>query len=276
MRRFGLYGVIAFTSALIAIAALWPRGVSGGSVTGREIMEKVNRRSRGSRARMILEMTLRDTSRQKVFHKSIVMERKKFGSAYRSAYWITAPAHEKRIAFLLSEDRSPPGMWMYFPAAHRVTEIVTRGFPALASDFNCEDLMEQIPLASFQFRLLGQEREGGILLARVEMVPATDRLKSELGISKSIGWVRRDIGMITRAEYFDEGGAVFKRFTADDIRKVRGIWTAHRLVMENLRAQHSSEVRVVAEDYLAPIADSVFSPEAIGADFDLAVGADPK
>ena len=146
----------------------------------------------------------------------------------------------------------------------------------MSSDFNCEDLLEQIPLASFQFRLLGQEREGSILLARVEMVPATDRLKRELGISKSIGWVRQDIGMIIRAEYFDERGSVFKRFIADDIRRVRGIWTAHRLVMESLRAQHSSEVKVVAEDYLTPIADSVFSPEAIGADFDLVVGTDPK
>jgi len=53
--------------------------------------------------------------------------------------------------------------------------------------------------------------------------------------------------MITRAEYFDEG-SVFKRFIADEIKKVRGIWTAHRFVMENLRAPQLSSA--VAEELL--------------------------
>jgi hypothetical protein len=234
---------------------------------GEEIMAKVNQRFRGSDSRMILEMTLWDTARQKTFHKSIVMERKKFGPAYRSAYWVTAPEHEKKIALLLSEDRSPSGMWMYFPGTQSVTEIASRGFPALASDFSCEDLFEQVPLANFQFRLLGQERQGSLLLARVEMVPATDRLKSELGFTKSIGLVRQDIGMIVHADYFDEKGVIFKKFTAGEIGQVQGIWTAHRLIMENLRAQHSTEVRVLDEDH-SRISNTDFSPETLGASFD--------
>ncbi len=276
MLRFGLCLFIACMSALSAINAFPLPRMAGGSLTGEEIMEKVNRRFRGSSTRMVLEMTLHDSSRQKDFHKSIVMERKKFGAAYRSAYWVIAPEHEKRVALLLSEDRSPTGMWMYFPATQQVTAIATRGFPALASDFSCEDLLEQIPMASFQFRLLDQERQGNILLARVEMVPATDRLKSELGFAKSIGLVRLDIGMIVHADYFDENDSIFKKFTADEIRKVGGIWTAHRLLMENLRAQHTTEVRVTGEDYFSPITDEIFSPEKLGPGFDLATGANPK
>jgi len=263
--------LLAWMSTLIAFGALSFAGESGEA-----IMAKVNQRSRGASSRMVLEMTLQDTARQKTFHKSIVMERKKFGLAYRSAYWVTAPEHEKKIALLLSEDLSPAGLWMYFPGTQRVTEIASRGFPALASDFSCEDLLEQVPLSSFQFRLLGQERQGAYLLARVEMVPATERLKSELGFAKSVGLVRRDIGMIVHADYFDASGVIFKKFTADDIRKVEGVWTAHRLLMENLRAQHSTEVRVLEEDHSSPIPDTDFSPEELGVSFDRVTVANSK
>src|SRR5258708_40075948 len=109
MLQFRSCPLLACMSMLIVICAS-----SLGGLSGEEIMATVNRRFRGSSSRMLLEMTLRDTARQKVFHKSIVMERKKFGLAYRSAYWINAPEYEKKIELLLSEDRLPCGMWMYF------------------------------------------------------------------------------------------------------------------------------------------------------------------
>lgn len=237
---------------------------------GRTIMEKVNHRRRGPHARLQLEMTLRDLDRQKTFHKHIVLERKRYGESYRSAYWVTAPEHERRIGLLLSEDLSPIGMWMYFPATRQTSSIATRGFPALGSDFDCEDLLEQVPLSSFQFHFLGRATENGIAIAEVEMVPATDRLRAELGFSRSVGWVREDIGMIERAEYYDEQGAIFKRFAAEQIKKVHGIWTAHLLSMENLRAHHRTEVRVLDADYLLAIPDANFSPDALGDRFDTA------
>jgi hypothetical protein len=241
---------------------------------GRTIMEKVNHRSRGPHARLQLEMTLHDLGRQETFQKHILLERKRYGESYRSAYWITAPEHERRIGLLLSEDLSPIGMWMYFPATRQTSSIATRGFPALGSDFDCEDLLEQVPLSSFKFHLLGRVKENGIAIAEIEMVPATDRLRAELGFSKSIGWVREDIGMIERAEYYDDQGTIFKRFAAEQIKKVHGIWTAHLLSMENLRAHHRTEVRVLDADYLLAIPDAIFSPDALGDGFETAVSAD--
>src|SRR6202034_514023 len=98
----------------------------------------------------------------------------------------------------------------YFPDGHSVIPVATRGFPALATDFICEDLLVDVVLADFRFRLLGRETDSNTVIQQVEMTPRTDALRAELGYSKAVGWVREDIWLIARADYYDDAGAVFK------------------------------------------------------------------
>jgi outer membrane lipoprotein-sorting protein len=191
------------------------------------------------------------------------MLRKQLPSGYRTAYWITAPEHEKGIGLLLSEDPVQSGTWMYFPASSQVVHVAIRGLSALASDFSCEDLRVGAPLTDYGFRALGPASLDGVSTLQVEMVPRTERLRSELGFSKSVGWVRDDIWLIVRADYYDENGKVFKTFRAGDVQQVQGIWTARRFTMENLRAQHSTEVRLAEVDYGVRLSEDLFAPDRL-------------
>jgi Outer membrane lipoprotein-sorting protein len=231
---------------------------------GIEIMRRVNARSRGLGSRMHLEMTLHDLKRGD-FHKSILLERTRLSAGYRTAYRVDAPDHEKGIGLLISEDARHPGLWMYFPATRQVMNVSSRGFPALASDFSCEDLLTAIPLADYDFRVLGREFLDGISTWKVEMTPHDERLRSELGFSKSVGWVRDDIWVIVRADYLDENGKVFKTFRAGDLEQVQGIWTVRSFSMHSNRAQHSTQVRVTDVAYSRPLPEAAFRPEKLGA-----------
>lgn len=226
---------------------------------GEEIMRRVNARSRGKSSQMHLEMTLLDAKRGD-FHKSILMRRTRLKSGYRTSYWIDSPDHEKGIALLISEDSVQHGMWMYFPASRQVLHVVSRSFPALASDFTCEDLLAEIPLEDYEFRVNGREKVAGTYLVKIEMIPHSERLRSELGFSKSVGWVRDDIWMIVRADYYDDKGELFKTFQAENIKKIQGVWTVGTFSMQSRRVQHGTKVHVMDADYSLRLPDTDFVP----------------
>ena len=233
--------------------------IAADTLDGKEIMRRVNARSRGQASQMHLEMTLLDAKRGD-FHKSILMRRTRLKSGYRTSYWIETPDHERGIALLISEDSAQHGMWMYFSSSHQVLHVASRGFPALASDFTCEDLLAEIPLEDYGFRVNGRENVAGTNLVRIEMVPHTERLRSELGFSKSVGWVRDDIWMIVRADYYDDNGELFKSFQADDIEKIHGVWTVRTFSMQSRRIQHGTKVHVLDADYSLRLPDTDFVP----------------
>jgi len=156
---------------------------------------------------------------------------------------------------------------MYFPAAKQTVHVVSRGLPALASDFTGEDLQVKVSLSDYTFQLLGSEPMNGFETYRIEMMPNNDRLRNELGYANSIGWVRGDIWMIVRADYLDENGVVFKTFSADHIEQKQGIWTARKLTMQNSRARHVTEVSVLDIDYSYRFPSDIFTLQRFGYGF---------
>lgn len=257
MSRRLLAGLVPLSLAAVVCARL--ALAADAALDGAEIMGRVNARTRGQAARMRLEMVLHDEKRGD-FEKSVDAFRRLYPDGYRTSYVITAPDHEQGIGLLLSEDPAQRGMWMYFPANTQLLRVASRGLSALASDFSCEDLLVGVPLADYEFRLLERTTLDGRPCSKVEMKPATERLRLELGFSRAIGWVREDIWLIARADYEDPGGNVFKTFLAEDVRLVDGVWTVGRFTMKNLRAKHSTEVTVAEVDYQARPPAERFAP----------------
>ncbi|WP_316193046.1 outer membrane lipoprotein-sorting protein [Bradyrhizobium sp. SZCCHNRI1029] len=251
---------ILATAALALLCST--RGSNGAEAadalpSGSEIMQRVNARWRGNADRAHLLMTLHSSKGD--YSKEIISERDRVKSGYRTAYWITAPTHERGVGLLLSEDQGDPqaGMWLFFPSTQQTLHVVSRGISALASDFSCEDLLAVTPPGSYVFRVLRFDKAEGFGTYQIEMKPATERLTRELGFTNAIGWVRDDIWMIVRAEYLDDSGRAFKKFAADDIEKIDGVWTARTFTMENLRANHKTRVHIEEINYLDHLSDDV-------------------
>jgi hypothetical protein len=197
------------------------------------------------------------------FSKTILMLRKRTGAGYRSGYWVTYPSDQHGTGLLISEGSTEKGIWLYFPVPKKMIPVATRGFPALGSDFSCEDLLVQFPTEDYDFRALGIEEVDGMKLQKVEMRPKTSWLRGQLGFVKSVGWVRTDVNMIVRADFFDEDRLV-RRFRADDIENSDGFWTARTLTMENTRIKHKTVVKITNLRYDIQIEDELLSPESFG------------
>lgn len=235
------------------------------------LMRAVNQRPRGGHSRMRMHMKLEDDQRGD-FEKTVLRLGHRLEDGYRTLYQILEPEHEEGIGLLLSEDVTPAVMWMYFPISDHLVRVASRGLSALASDFNCEDLLLRVPLSDYRLELLESGSENGVAYTDVRMTPATSRLQRELGFSHSIGRVRADPPMIVRAEYFDFSGQLYRTFEASDIEQVDGIWTARRTRMRNHRAAHATEVTLTEVQYGVDSAAEFFVAESLS---ERIGGADP-
>jgi hypothetical protein len=259
--RLGCPSRRAFAAWLISTPVLLTASAAPGverEAAADEVMRNLNARARGTSSRTELDMVMRGPRGE--HRKRVLVERRQFGLAYRTIFWIVRPEHEQGIGLLLSEDEDARGMWMYFPLTRQTIHVVSRGLSALATDFSCEDLLATVPMQDYNFRILGRERFADGVALRVEMRPHTERLQQELGFANSIGWVREDIPMIVQAEYLDADGQVFKRFRTGDVAMIDGIWTARGFSMENLRANHRTEIRVASVDYFVDPASALYRP----------------
>lgn len=258
--------LLAILGWMLGVAGVQAQGAPDDPrAAGRRLMEQVNQRSLGGTARMVLELRLRD-SRRPDHGKRVALERRDFATGPRTLYRILEPDHEAGILLLLAEDRPRPGMWMYFPLSDHRVPVVTRGLSALATDFSCEDLLQRFHLDEYRFRLLASDEVDGRPAQRVEMVPASEGLRRQLGYSRAIGWVDQESHLIVRADYFDQEGEWIKTYRAREVKQIDGVWTPTRYSMHNRRVDHRTDVEVVEVRYGVPLAAERFDPEALSSE----------
>jgi len=190
----------------------------------------------------------------------IEMRRVLTPSGYRTLFTVTAPRHLAGIDLLVIEEPPKGRLWMYFPAGDHLTEVVTRGLSAMASDFSCEDLRVRFPLEDYVFTLAGTARLNSHLCTRVVMRPRTERLRLEMGFDHAVGWVRDDIAMVVRAEYFDAAGMLIKTFSTTDPVLIDSVWTFRRYSMDSARAHHRSDIEVTTVNHHAGNVADEFDP----------------
>lgn len=248
----------------LALVAATLLAASPAPPAGKEVMRRVNERPRGGDATMRLRLDLDDAERGS-FSKDVEVSRVALASGHRTLYHITAPEHEKGIVLLVAEDEALGGLWMYFPRSDHLLKVASRGLSALASDFSCEDLKLAFALDDYTFTNLGRDRWRDHDVWKVEMVPATTRLARELGFARAVGWVRDDIWMIVRSDYFDSRGELFKTFEVEALEQVQGVWTATRTAMVNHRVNHRTDVEVLEVRYGLHLDEAVHRPQRLAA-----------
>lgn len=227
-----------------------------------EVMRRVNARPLGKDATMTVRLAL--TGRGK-FSKTIPARRRAMPDGNRTLYYVDTPKHEEGIILLVAEDSALNGLWMYFPSSDHLLRVASRGLSALGSDFSCEDLKLAFPLQDYNFRIIGRARHKGSPTLRIEMKPREPRLQRELGFDHAVGWVREDIAMIVRSDYYDSEGNLFKTFQVEELKKIQGIWTATRTSMANLRANHRTDVTISDVRYFLDLKKESLAPDTLAA-----------
>jgi hypothetical protein len=240
---------------LLAAVAAAPKVPSG-----EEAMRRVNQRPRGGDAEMQVRLVLTDLHRG-TLAKQVQVRRRGTDGRYRTVYRVASPPSELGIVLEVAEDKALNGMWMYFPHSSHLLRVASRGLSALGTDFSCEDLKLTVPLAEYRIRSLGRAELDGRPYLQVEMVPAEPALRQELDFSRTVGWIREDIWLVARADFYDEQNTLFKTYRVDEVKQIQGIWTVTRSSMNNLRADHRTNVEVSDVRYGVDLSHLALAPD---------------
>ncbi|MDX8395833.1 MAG: outer membrane lipoprotein-sorting protein [Mariprofundaceae bacterium] len=234
-------------------------------ITGLEIMQRVDHRDDGDDLIQTIHQKLID-KRGGVRERDMVAFRKDDGKDSKSISYFLKPANIRDTA-LLTYDYDGVGVerdddqWLYLPALKKVRRISSsdRGDYFMGTDFTFEDIKQTPELEDYNWTLVGSEMIDGFDCWLVEGEPKTDDLKNSLGYSKTRGYIRKDIDVNVRTDYWDRKGQELKHFRMTELKQIDGIWTATQMVMENVQTKHRTEMTFSEQKYNSGISNRSFS-----------------
>ena len=217
------------------------------SLTGKEVMEKVDNRNSGKTRHALMGMDLVDKNgnvrprtleiwsikyNQKEDLDKIVMNFKE-------------PASIKDTRFLQVENiKRDDDKWIYLPALGRVRRISSsQGDQSfVGSDFTYDD-MDSRAVEEDNHKLLKEEKYNGYECWVVESIPKN---MDESQYSKRISWITKEHLVPVKNElYSKKTGELQKILKVEkEIKQIDGIWTPVYTVMKNVETGHSTRLYV--------------------------------
>jgi len=242
-------------------------GTSLWSVTALEIVESVNARDDGTAVSRNLKMELTD-KRGKTRTQETLSYRKYYGEDKKSVIFYQKPKRLKGTGFLTYDyAQKDDEQWLYLPALRKVRRVSAsdRGDWFLGTDFSYEDIKKETKISKddYDFKLLGEEELDGHTVYKMESTAKTADIAKELGYSKLVSWVDKEIFINRKVEFYDPRGELLKTLQNHEITKVDGIWTIHHMEMTNQQNGHLSHFYFSNVKYGDAIADRLFTQQAL-------------
>ncbi len=251
----------------IALFGLLATSASLAAITGREIMDEQRQRHEARSEETHSVMKLIDSRGRAKTREMVTYSRIVEGDLSQSLLKFLVPANIFNTGLLTWEqpEDKEDQQWLYLPALKRVNQISGSNKKNLfmQSDLAYEDLRPE-NLDAHSYELLREEEVDGEACWVIESLPATEKERGDSGYSKRTFWVRKDIYLTVKIEFFDRGEKLAKRGTYGDLEQVDGdLWRSNEITMERLRSGTktvwSFEERRVNE----PIDENLFTQQGL-------------
>lgn len=247
-------------------ALLFPLSALADSLpTGTEVANNINARDEGVAVSRKLTMELTD-KRGKTRTRETQAFRQYEGQDKKTAIFYLAPKNIKDTAFLTydyAQNDVDDDQWLYLPAMRRVRRISAsdRGDYFLGTDFTYEDikLETRVSLEDFSYESKAYDSENGAACILVESTAVSDKVAKELGIGRRQDCVDPSNWMVRRSVQWNEKGKLQKTIRFKDISQVDGIWTAHRVTVENHITGHTTKFTFSDVQYSDSLNDDLFT-----------------
>jgi hypothetical protein len=214
-------------------------GVALADPTGRDIMVRVDNVDTSKDATMSSVMVIERGNMKLVRRMKHVT--KQYGENLkdeRTLIRFDEPADVYGTSYLTWSYDDPEredDMWVYLPAESLVRRISGGGKKGafMRSDMANEDI-EDRAVDDDVHTLLGNESVAGADCFVIESVPRPE-LKKDTNYSKRVQYIRKDIYLPVRIDYYDKRGKLLKTGTHGGFKQIDGIWTITKSIVENPR-----------------------------------------
>jgi hypothetical protein len=210
--------------------------VSAQTPSGRELMEEQIRRHAPDTEYSESTILLVDERGREKERRVVTYTRRGDDGLTQSLLKFLEPA-DIRVTGLLTWEQPADredDQWLYLPATRSAKRIsgASKKQLFMGTDLAYEDLRAE-SLDAHEYRVLREEPLDGEACWVIEATPATDKEKRDSGYSKRVFWVRQDVHLTVKVEFYDRAGKLDKVGTLGDLVQVEGdMWRANRSVIE--------------------------------------------
>jgi outer membrane lipoprotein-sorting protein len=192
--------------------------------------------------------------------REMTMIRKNYGGVgaeQKYFMYFYQPADVKDMTFMVQKY---PGRdadrWLFVPAISMVRRIAARDKSSsfVGSDFSYEDVSGRY-LEDDTHAVLKEEKVGAKDCIVVKSTPKAE----DVDYIYKLSWIDKANFLPLKEEYYDKKGDLYKVFTADEIKDVKGFPTVTKRTMKNVQSGHTTEVTFTKVDYNIGVEDSLFS-----------------
>ncbi|HFD11921.1 MAG TPA: outer membrane lipoprotein-sorting protein [Crenotrichaceae bacterium] len=248
---------------------VWIGGSANELPDGDSIAQRINARDEGVSVSRDVKMEMTD-KRGKTRIRETSGYRKYYDDEKRTIIIYRSPKNVKDTGFLTFDYADPEkddDQWLYLPAMRKVRRISAsdRGDYFLGTDFSYEDikLETRVSIKDYTRKTIGEDVVNDHHCLLVEMIPVNETVAKELGYGKAETCVDDSIWIVRRSRIWDVQGNPLKTTINSDIRQVQGIWTVHRMQVENHKTGHQTVFTFRNVDYQAVIDDNVFTKQRL-------------
>lgn len=230
---------------------------SPSELTGRDIAILIDKADSSRDARQTMLMVIERGSAK--LSRKMEMFTKKFPPDERGLIRFLAPSDIRNTSYLTWSWDAPQhedDMWVFMPSENLVRRISGGGKTGsfMRSDMANEDIEKRSVLDDSQ-TLLRTEKMDGTDCWVVEYVPVD---LSETGYSKRVAWVRQDIHLPARIDYYDKRGKLLKTARYGGFVEKDGIWRHTRMIMQTPRKKTRTLVQIADIQYNTGLPDTFF------------------
>jgi len=231
--RPSLLATLVLAASVLAVVG------SAGAQTGLEIMRKQNELHRAKDEQTAVRMLLYSKSGDRKERRIVNYVLNGPDELAKTLLRFIEPRDVENTGLLTWERKDGnDDQWLYLPSVGKVKRIASSGKKNrfMGSDFAYEDLRPE-NLSIHTYTVVAGEQLDGHECWVIEAVPVTERQAADSGYGKRRIWVRKDIYLTVKQEYYDKKGRVEKIGAGRQFVNVRGsMWRPGEVEMRDAQA----------------------------------------
>ncbi|MCL5061694.1 MAG: outer membrane lipoprotein-sorting protein [Nitrospirae bacterium] len=244
---------------LLVFMLILPLNVS--AITADEVMKKSQAaflyQGKDFKARVMMKLISKGGAERV---RELTMLRKNYGEPggdQKFFMYFFQPADVKDMTFMVYKyPERDDDRWLFVPAINMVRRIAAQDKRSsfVGSDFTYEDISGR-DIEDDTHTIVKEEKLGGKDCYVVKSTPKA----GDVDYSYKLSWVDKANYLPLKEEYYDRKGELYKVFSADEVKNIKGFPTVTKRTMKNLQSGHRTEVTYIKSDYNIGIEDSLFS-----------------
>lgn len=248
-----------FRYIIVLFLMLFPLQVS--ALTADEVMKEsqaaFSYAGKDFRARVVMKL-IGKGGQERV--RELTMLRKNYGGGggeQRYFMYFFQPADVKDMTFMVYKyPAKDDDRWLFVPAINLVKRIAAQDKRSsfVGSDFTYEDVSGR-DIEDDTYALVKEEKIG---MEDSYVIKSTPKA-ADVDYSYKLSWIDKRNFLPLKEEFYDRRGELYKVFTADEIKDLKGFPTVMKRTMKNVQTGHHTEVTFIKADYNMGIEDGLFS-----------------